>query len=88
VYDHPVNPSNRFAAVMTCSDADENCPFIPGTEMRISLPYVDPKESDGTSHEAKTYDERLFQIATEMMFIMERVQAILLQDQAKKERKE
>lgn len=33
--DHPFNPSIGFAALMTCSDADENCPFIPGTEKEL-----------------------------------------------------
>lgn len=69
-YDDPFNPQNEFAAVMTCSDADQNCPFIPGAEKRISLPYRDPKEADGTGREAETYDERCRQIATEMAWVM------------------
>src|SRR5690606_2752829 len=31
-YDSPFNPSSVFAAVMTCSQADDGCPFIAGAE--------------------------------------------------------
>ena len=69
-YDDPSNPQKNFAAVMTCSDADQNCPFIPGASKRISLPYRDPKESDGTPQESDVYDERCRQIAIEMAYVM------------------
>lgn len=69
-FDSPVNPQGKFAAIMTCSDADENCPFIPGAEFRASITYQDPKESDGTNEETHTYDERCKQISTEMFFMM------------------
>jgi protein-tyrosine-phosphatase len=58
-----------FCAVMTCSDADKNCPVIPGAASRVSLPYVDPKLSDGTPEEAATYDDRSAQIAREMLYV-------------------
>ena len=38
-----VNQVTNFAVVMTCSDADKNCPIIPGAEKRISVMYEDPK---------------------------------------------
>jgi len=76
VISHPVNPSGDFAAIMTCSDADENCPFVPGTDFRASLPYRDPKESDGTDHEQEVYDERCNQIATEMLYLMQTAQGL------------
>ncbi len=72
-FDDPSNPSKDFAAIMTCSDADQNCPFIPGATFRASLPYRDPKESDGTAQEAQIYDERCQQIAAEMFYIMSQV---------------
>lgn len=72
-YDDPANAAENFAAVMTCSDADKNCPFIPGASLRVAIPYVDPKESDGTEQEAATYDERCRQIATEMFYLMSQV---------------
>ena len=69
-FDDPANPEKEFAAIMTCSDADENCPFVPGAEFRIPITYRDPKESDGTGHERAIYDERCKQIATEMFYMM------------------
>jgi len=73
VYDAPENPSENFAAVMTCSHADENCPFIPGSKARIALDYNDPKEYDGTSLAEKKYDERSDQIASEMIYVFENI---------------
>lgn len=72
-YDDPFNPQNNFAAVMTCSEADENCPFIPGASLRVSIPYVDPKEADDTPEETDRYDERCRQIAEEMFFVFSHV---------------
>jgi hypothetical protein len=47
-YDDAANPQTGFAALMVCGEADEACPYIPGAEVRISLPYKDPKYADGT----------------------------------------
>jgi len=67
------NPSDSFATVMTCDHADVNCPFIPNSEIRISLPYDDPKAYDKTALEAKKYDERSLQIASEMTYVFKKV---------------
>lgn len=72
-FDDDFNPEANFAAIMTCSDADENCPFVPGAEFRKSITYTDPKEADGTDREAEVYDERCRQIATEMFYMMNAV---------------
>lgn len=69
-FDDPVNPQGDFAAIMTCSDADENCPYIPGVEMRLRLTYDDPKIADDTSQEAALYDERVRQIGRELYYAM------------------
>ncbi len=66
-WNHPTNPAENFAAIMTCSDADANCPFIPGAT-RISLTYEDPKEADNTPEEKVRYDQRVRQIGRELMF--------------------
>lgn len=63
------NPIANFAAIMTCSDADENCPFIPGVELRIGTTYEDPKIADGTPQQAEKYKERSLQIATECLYL-------------------
>ncbi|WP_341900205.1 protein-tyrosine-phosphatase [Fluviicola taffensis] len=68
VYDHPQNPDSEFAAIMTCSDAEENCPFIPGVELRVGTTYDDPKEFDNTPLQDEKYDERCRQIALETLY--------------------
>lgn len=72
-FDNSYNPEKNFTAVMTCADADENCPVVPGAEKRFSIPYTDPKEADGTQREKETYDERCRQIAGEMFYLMSQV---------------
>lgn len=73
VYDDPVNPTRNFAAVMTCSEADEACPVIIGADKRIPLLYEDPKSADGTDRESEVYDERCLQIAVEMFWAMSQI---------------
>ena len=68
-FDDVSNPKNNFAAVMTCTNADENCPIISGAERRISLPFEDPKIYDNSNQESEKYDERSRQIASEMKYI-------------------
>ncbi len=76
LYDDAANVPKGFAAVMTCSHADENCPFIPGAEARIPVRYDDPKAFDGTPEEAGRYDERSLQIASEMIHVFSKIQQI------------
>ncbi len=71
VFNDPANPQKEFCAVMTCSEADKNCPIVFGALDRISLPYNDPKEADGTPEEATRYDERCLQIAAELWYVMQ-----------------
>lgn len=73
LFDDPANQASRFAAVMTCADADENCPFIPGAEKRIALRYDDPKSFDDTMQEEAKYDERSQQIAHEMFYVFSKI---------------
>ncbi|GIV31739.1 MAG: arsenate reductase [Saprospiraceae bacterium] len=69
-FDSTPNPKENFAAVMVCSEADAGCPFVPGASARFSLPYRDPKESDGLPSMEATYDERLEQIGREFLYAM------------------
>lgn len=73
VYSGEDNPKDNFVAVMTCDHADQNCPVVEGSVLRVSIPFVDPKVSDNTEAEAGTYDERSRQIAREMFFLMKQV---------------
>jgi len=67
-FDDAQNPDSNFAAIMTCSDADENCPFIPGADIRIKTTYEDPKSSDGTGMENKIYTERFAEILRDNLY--------------------
>lgn len=73
LYDDVINPHGNFVTIMTCSHADENCPFIPGAEARIPVRYEDPKEFDDTELESTKYDQRSQQIASEMFYVFSRV---------------
>jgi arsenate reductase len=67
------NPTKHFAAIMTCSSADDSCPNVNGCEFRLALTYEDPKKSDGTTQESASYDAKSKEIAREMLFVMSRV---------------
>ena len=68
-----INNDRTFIAVMTCSDADKNCPYIPGAEKRISLKYDDPKKFDNTTLEIKKYEECSYKIASEIFYVFSEV---------------
>ncbi|MDW3651602.1 MAG: hypothetical protein R8P61_31265 [Bacteroidia bacterium] len=69
-FSDPPNPEQAFAAIMVCTEADEACPFVPGAEFRLALPFVDPKAFDDTDLEAEKYEERSRQIAREILFAL------------------
>lgn len=73
VYSDEYNPRKDFAAIMTCSDADENCPVVFGAEARFQIRYDDPKEFDNTELEESKYDERVEQIGREMLYAFSQV---------------
>ena len=68
VYNSEKNPRQGFAAIMTCSHADENCPVVQGNSLRLPIRYKDPKEYDDTPLESQMYQERCRQIALEMFY--------------------
>lgn len=69
LYDDKANPDGDFAAIMTCSHADENCPIVLGAENRISVTYEDPKLFDDTPQEKEMYQERCLQIGAEIFYV-------------------
>ncbi len=73
IYSDSFNPQKDFAAIMTCSDADANCPMVFGAEARFPVKYDDPKEFDGTALESQKYKERFEQIGIEMLFVFKNV---------------
>ena len=72
-YNDDFNPKNEFAAILTCSQADGGCPFIAGAEKRISITFEDPKAFDTTPLQTEKYQERSWQIATEMSYVFSQI---------------
>ena len=72
-YGDNFNPKSNFAAIMTCSQADDGCPFIAGAEKRIPITYDDPKAFDNTDLQDVKYLERSAQIATEMKYVFQKI---------------
>ncbi len=64
------NPKEGFIALMTCSEADSDCPLVSGSIRRFSLHYFDPKEADDTVEETARYAERCRQIGTELSYLL------------------
>lgn len=73
LYSSPPNPRDDFCAVMTCAEAERNCPVVPGASLRVAVPYEDPKDYDGTAEESEVYDERCRRICREMFYVLSRV---------------
>lgn len=82
--DHPIigfskkfnatfNVQQQFAAIMTCSSADQGCPLILGASARIPITYEDPKIADGTDQQAAAYKERSLQIASELKYVFSEI---------------
>ncbi|MEY4012955.1 MAG: hypothetical protein RIT22_2079 [Bacteroidota bacterium] len=72
-FDDAFNPNSGFAAIMTCSSADADCPFIVGAEKRLPIRYDDPKVFDGTEQMNEKYAERSLEIASELYFVFSQI---------------
>ena len=72
-FDDAFNPQSDFAAIMTCSSADQGCPFIAGAEKRFPITFEDPKAFDNTPQQAQKYEERSLQIATELFYVFSQI---------------
>jgi arsenate reductase len=72
-WDDAANPKDGFCAVMTCSEADGDCPIIFGTEKRIPIHYNDPKEFDNSPDKMEEYSLTSMKIATEMSYVFSRI---------------
>ena len=73
VYTAAPNPSEGFAAVMVCTEADAGCPVVTGCDFRLSLPYDDPKAYDDTPREAAAYAAKVREIGREMLYVISQV---------------
>ncbi len=64
------NPSEHFLAIIVCSEADKGCPFVPGTDFKIVIPFEDPKLFDDTLLESEKYLAHAKQMGTEMIYVL------------------
>jgi arsenate reductase (thioredoxin) len=69
-YGDPSNPRQGFAALMVCGEADAACPFVKGADLRVSMPYLDPKIYDGSAFESAKYAERRDDIGRLLLAVM------------------
>lgn len=65
-----LNKVPDYLAIMTCGDADQNCPYIPSAKERVSLTYKDPKYADDTKMEHQAYDFCCNEIKAELTYIL------------------
>lgn len=72
-YNDAFNPSANYAAIITCNNADDNCPIVFGAEQRIPIKYIDPKAFDGTDLMIAKYAERSLEIAQEMSYVFSNI---------------
>jgi len=72
-YDNSFNPKSDFGAIVTCNNADENCPIVLGSDQRFSIKYNDPKAYDGTDLQTEKYTERSLEIGQEMWFVFQSI---------------
>ena len=77
LYNDIANPTANFAAIMTCTSADEACPFISGASVRISLPFLDPKYADGSPEMESAYNATSDEIALTLIYAFKKVKAAL-----------
>ncbi len=67
------NPQRDFVALLVCTQADAACPTVRGAAKRLSIPYLDPKDYDGSPFEAAKYAERRDDIGRFMLNVMMQV---------------
>ena len=72
-YDDEFNPQSQFAAILSCSQADDGCPYIAGAENRFAITFEDPKAFDDIQQQYQKYQERSLQIATEMCYVFSQI---------------
>ena len=72
-WDDDSNPKDGFCAVMTCSEADDDCPVVVGAEKRVPIHYDDPKAHDDSPRKTEEYHLTSTKIATEMSYAFSQI---------------
>jgi len=72
-YDDQLLDQGKSTIVTVCSEAEADCPVVPGTGTRIHIPYEDPKIHDNTDKEEEAYDNKVIEIGREMSYVIKQV---------------
>ncbi len=67
------NPKDNFIALMMCTDAEANCPFVPGALTRVAIPFNDPKAFDGNSQVLKAYSATMMEIGIQILYLFNQI---------------
>ena len=76
-FDDPANPQSDYVAVMTCADADANCPYLPAARRRVPLRYRDPGHADDSEGEAAAYAGLVRQVGRELLFVFAKARGLI-----------
>ncbi len=68
LYDDPANPQADYVAIMTCAEADAECPYLPAARERVALRYRDPNYADDTAEEVAAYDHLVSTAGRELLY--------------------
>lgn len=79
IYDHALNPSENFAAILVCDSADQKCPMVLGASKRLVLNFTDPKNFDDTPTETQAYRNKVIEMGREFFFVMNEMKQISFQ---------
>ena len=71
--EHESNPKSDFFAIMMCTEAEANCPFVPGAIHRIGLPFDDPKVYDNTLKVSDAYLSTFEEIGLQILFLFNQI---------------
>jgi arsenate reductase len=71
--EHKSNPKADFFAIMMCTEAEANCPFVPGAIHRIGLPFDDPKVYDNTIKVSDAYLSTFEEIGLQILFLFNQI---------------
>jgi len=71
--EHESNPKAGFFAIMMCTEAEANCPFVPGAIHRIGLPFDDPKAYDNTLKVSDAYLSTFEEIGVQILYLFNQI---------------
>ena len=76
IFNNEKIPKNNTYAVMVCSEAEENCPYIVWAKDKFLLSFNDPKDSDGSPERKAVYHERCIEIGREVCYLASQIKSL------------